>query len=189
MSTAPTIPTAPVPPSRQPNNAIWWILGIVGAGIMILVIGALFLVGFIIHRVHVTQSADKVEIETPVGAMKVNTQAAPTGLPVYPDATPMKSEGASAEFSANDKRAGIAVEKYQSSDSRETIAAWYAKRLGPSFRMEKGKGQIAGVQTELESGDVAFVDDHSSMVRVVALKGTSSGTEIVLVRVGKNEPQ
>ena len=182
--------TAPVPPQpRQPNNAIWWILGVVAVGIVAIVIGALSLVGFIIHKVHITQSADRVEIESPIGAMKVNNQPVPTGLPVYPGAAALKSEGANVEFSANDKRAGIAVEKYQSSESRDTVAAWYAKRLGSSFRVEKGKGEIAGVQTELESGDMAFVDDHGDGVRVVALKSAGSGTEIILVRVGRSEPQ
>ena len=76
--------------------------GLWRGGIVLLVIGALVVVSLVIHKVHISQSADRVEIETPVGAIKVNQdEAHATGLPVYPGATAQKSQGANFEVSAN----------------------------------------------------------------------------------------
>ena len=184
---------APVPPPRQTNKALWWILGIFAAGFLVVVIGALALVGFILHRVHVTQSANRVEIETPAGVLKVDqNHPGSTGLPLYPGAELQKSQGANIEFSSNDARGGLAVEKYHSSDSRDTVKEWYAKRLGPSFRLETGQFDTEKNQkypVDMKAGDVAFVDDHGNGARVVALKDVDGGTEIVLLRVGRKEPQ
>ncbi|MFZ0038627.1 MAG: hypothetical protein WAK91_14450 [Candidatus Acidiferrales bacterium] len=190
MSATPVPPAAP----RQNNVAMWWILGIVAGGIALLVIGALVVVSLVIHKVHISQSADRVEIETPVGAIKVNQdEAHSTGLPVYPGATAQKSQGANFEISSNDTRAGLAIEKYHSSDSRDDVKTWYAKHLGSSYRMETPEtnhdNKIDGVQTDLSPGDIAFVDDHGSGARVVAVKASGDGTDIVLIRVGKKEPQ
>jgi len=184
---------SPVPPAQKSNNAILWILGIIGGGILVLIVCGLLLASFIIRRVHVRQEGDKVEIETPVGAVKVNKEAPSTGLPVYPGATAEKSEGANIEFSGNDTRAGIAVEKFHCSDSREKVQAWYAKHLGPNFRVKTGKlngeNKIDGVPTEIEQNGVAFVDDRNNGARVVVLKEAGEETEIILIRVGKQEPQ
>ncbi len=190
MSATPVPPQAP----RQNNTAIWWILGIVAGGFALLVIMGLMIAAFVIHKVHVSQSADRVEIETPVGAIKMNQdEAHSTGLPVYPGATAQKSQGANFEISSNDTRAGLAIEKYHSTNSRDDVKTWYAKHLGSSYRLEapntNGDNKIDGVQTDLSPGDVAFVDDHKDGARVVALKAAGDGTDIVLIRVGKREPQ
>ncbi|MFZ0634594.1 MAG: hypothetical protein WA755_08545 [Candidatus Acidiferrales bacterium] len=184
----------PVPPPQKKSNAIWWILGIIGAGIVVLVMAALVLVTFIVHRIHVKQSGENVEILTPAGDVRVNNgESHPTGLPVYPGATASKDSGADIEVSANQNRAGIAVEKYHTADSRETVQAWYAKRLGSSYRVETQEtnraNTISGLPTKLETGDVAFVDDHNNGARVIALKKVGDSTDIVLVRVGQREPQ
>jgi|GEM_PF-674693 len=199
MSATPSPPPVPrqnVPASApaQNNAAMWWILGIVAGGIAILFIGGLMVVAFVVHKVHINQSADRVEIETPVGAIKVNSdQAHSTGLPVYPGATPQKSEGANFEISSNDTRAGLAIEKYHSTDTRDVVKNWYAKHLGSSYRIEtpdtNRDNKIGGVQTNLSPGDFAFVDDHGSGARVIAIKAAGDGTDIVLIRVGKKEPQ
>jgi hypothetical protein len=200
MSATPVPPPAPRPNNvvqgspAQNNAAMWWILGIVAGGIACLVIGALILVAFVVHKVHINQSADRVEIETPVGAIKMNQdEAHSTGLPVYPGATPQKSQGANFEISSNDTRAGLAIEKYHSADARDDVKTWYAKHLGSSYRMETSDAnrgsKIDGLQANLSPGDIAFVDDHGNGARVVAIKAAGDGTDIVLIRVGKKEPQ
>jgi hypothetical protein len=204
MSVAPTsgpLPSQapgsiPPPRPRQPNTAIFWILGIIGAAILVLILGGLSLAAFIIHRVHVTENADRVEIETPVGALKVSQdQPGSTGLPVYPGAVLQKSDGANFEITANNTHAGLAVVKYLSTDPRSTVKDWYAKRLGPSFALESGKFEsnkdFSGLPVDMRSDDLAFVskNSNSGSARVVALGELSSGTEIVLIRVGKQEPQ
>jgi len=194
MSATPVPPSAPPAAPRQTNTAIWWILGIVAGGIVCLVFAALLIVAFVIHKVHVNESADRVDIETPVGAIKVNSdEMHATGLPVYPGATPEKSQGANFEISASDTRAGLAIEKYHSTDSRDDVKAWYSKRLGSSFRLETAhlddKHSIDGIPADLKADDVAFVDDRHNGARVVALKAVSDGTDIILIRAGKKEPQ
>jgi hypothetical protein len=187
-------PQYPQPAPRKPSNAIWWVLGIIGACIVLVMIAGLVVVSALVHRVKVSSVNNKVEIETPVGSLKMNQDSAhATGLPVYPGALPEKSQGANFEVSANGKSAGLAVEKYSSDDPRETVQAWYANRLGPDFKMSvENKGnsdQIPGVPVQMKTDDVAFVNDRGDGAKVVALTRRGEGTEITLVRVGKKEAQ
>lgn len=186
------------PPYQQPpkksSNVIWWVLGIIGACIVLVMIAGLIVVSALVHRVKVNARDNKVEIETPVGSLKVNQDSAhATGLPVYPGATPEKSQGANFEVSANGKSAGLAIEKYNSDDPRETVQAWYAIRLGPDFKLQVAtpgdNDQIPGVPVKMNSTDVAFVNDRGDGAKVVALARHGEGTEITLVRVGKKEAQ
>jgi hypothetical protein len=184
----------PQPAPRKPSNAIWWVLGIIGACIVLVMIAGLVVVSALVHRVKVNARDNKVEIETPVGSLKMNQDSAhATGLPVYPGASPEKSQGANFEVSANGKSAGLAVEKYSSDDPRETVQAWYANRLGPDFKMsveKKGNSdEIPGVPVKMNTDDVAFVNDRGDGAKVVALTRHGEGTDITLVRVGKKEAQ
>ena len=197
MSAAPAPPGPSAPPPRaQPNTAIFWILGIIAGGILVLVLGGLSLAAFIIHRIHVTQNAEHVEIETPVGGIKVGQdQPGSTGLPVYPGATIRKSDGASFEITANDTHAGLVIVKYHSPDSRDVVRDWYAKRLGPSFKIKSGnynsdKNDLGIPDVDLKTGDVAFESkNNGNNTRVVAIQEMDGGSDIVLIRVGKSEPQ
>jgi hypothetical protein len=187
-------PQYPQPGARKPSNAIWWVLGIIGACIVLVMIAGLVVVSALVHRVKVNTRDNKVEIETPVGSLKVNQDSAhATGLPVYPGAMPEKSQGADFEVSANGKSAGLAIEKYNSDDPRETVQAWYANRLGPDFKLQVSKpgdnDQIPGVPVDMKADDVAFVNDRGDGAKVVALTRHGEGTEITLVRVGKKEAQ
>jgi hypothetical protein len=182
------------PPQQRSSNAIWWVLGIIGACIVLVMIAGLLVVSAILHRVHVNTADNKVDIRTPVGELKVDQDSEhATGLPVYPGATLEKSEGASFEVSANGKAAGLAVEKYVSDDSRDKVQDWYAKRLGPEFKLnsdtQNGKDEIPGLPVDVQTTDLAFVSKRSESTRVVALGHKDDGTEITLVRVGKKEPQ
>ncbi len=192
----PRPPLPPQPPAAQKSNAIWWVLGVVGACILLVIIGGLLVVAALVHRMHVNTANNRVEIQTPLGNLKVNQDSEhTTGLPVYPGATLEKSQGVNFDVSANGKSAGLAVEKYTSEDSPDKVQEWYAKRLGADFKMtvakpgESGHEQIPGVPINVDTTDVAFVSEHSQGSRVVALGHRGDGTEITLVRVGKNEPQ
>jgi hypothetical protein len=189
MSSAPT-------PQQKNNQVVWWILGIVGGGIALMVVLGLMVAGVVMHHVKVRENAGKVEIETPVGAIRVNSDDAhPTGLPVYPGATKVKSEGAAVELSAKDGGAvGIATEKYESSDNLEKVSAWYAQKLGPSYKREKHhEGSHEGFHNprgfNTNDADVVYVNDTGDGARVIALKNESSGVEIMLLRAGKKEIQ
>src|ERR1700688_4808333 len=90
MSSASGRPPAAIPPQlqRRSNNAVWWILGIVDGGIVVMVLFGLALAGLFIRNLRFHNQGNNVEIQTPVGAIKVNKDVPrATGLPVYPGAT------------------------------------------------------------------------------------------------------
>ncbi len=180
-------------PPRRDNNAVWWILGIVAGGIVIMIIFGLALAGMFLHHVHVNGSDNKVDIQTPVGELKVNTDSArSTGLPVYPGAVlnEDKNKNAQIELNAGDSGVGIAVENYATGDSLEEVASWYQKHLSPSFRREDPREMKNDQDKEVDrKANLAFVDDRGDGARVVALTKKDSGVGIALVRLGKRETQ
>lgn len=185
MSSAPT-------PRPKNTQALWWILGIMGGGLVLMIALGLLVAGVVMRHVNVKEDGGKVKIETPVGAIRVNSdEGHPTGLPIYPGATKVKSEGAAVEFSSNDGGAvGIAAEKYATSDSLEKVSAWYGQKLGPNFKREKPHSAthyVRGVSTR--DADAVFVNDTDDGARVVAITDKYSGVEIELIRAGKKEIQ
>jgi len=194
MSSASGRPPVAIPPQRprRSNNAVWWILGIVAGGIVVMVLFGLALAGLFIRNLRVHNQGDNVEIQTPVGAIKVNKDVPrASGLPVYPGA---KSDGndnnAKVELSNDDGAVGIAVEHFSTSDSLDRVDTWYAHRLGPNFRRDQDVSHhpIHGVTVDSDT-DIAFVDDHGEGARVVALTRKGDGVDIVLFRAGKKEAQ
>lgn len=194
MSTSPVQPPMyrPAQPPRR-NNAVWWILGIVAAGIIVMFLFGVTLAGLFIHHLKVHNSGDKVDIQTPVGALSVDKAGRrATGLEVYPGASASSdNKSASVNLSANDTAVGIATEQYETKDPIDFVRAWYKKRLGPEFRLETNHDDMdhANGHAIIHDNDVAFVDDHHNGVRVVALKKISEGTQITLVRVGTKDTQ
>jgi hypothetical protein len=194
MSSASGRPPVAVPPQRNNSStAVWWILGIVAGGIVVMVIFGLVLAGLFVHNLRVHQEGKDVEIQSPVGSIKVNQSGArSSGLPVYPGAkTSSDNDNANVELSAgNGGGFALAVEKYDTSDDLERVTGWYAQHLGPDFHREKhgSTTKIHGVDAASDA-DVAFVDDHGNGARVIALTRKSDHVEIALVRVGAKETQ
>jgi hypothetical protein len=192
MSSASGRPPAAIPPQRRSNNAVWWILGIVAGGIAVMVLFGLALAGLFIRNLRVHNQGNNVEIQTPVGAIKVNKDVPrATGLPLYPGATSAdKDKNAQVELSAGDGGVGIAVEHFTTSDDLDQVDKWYGHRLGSSFRREEklSSHPIHGVTVDSDT-DIAFVDDHGDGARVVALTKKSDGVDIVLFRAAKKEAQ
>jgi hypothetical protein len=183
--------SAPTPQPRR-SNAVWWILGIVAGGTVLLIVFGLVFAGFFIRHVNVNESGKKVEIETPVGTLRVKSdEGHPTGLPVYPGATQVKSEGTSVEFtSQNGSGGGVATENFTTSDNLDKVADWYAQKLGPKYRREEhGEGPRHTYGPTGTQADVAFINDTGEGARVVALTRKPHGVEITLVRAGKKEIQ
>jgi hypothetical protein len=189
-------------PQPKPNNAIWWILGILGGGLVILVFFGLTLAGLIVRHIHIANNGDRVAIETPIGNLKVNKgEAHATGLTVYPGATPTGDHNSSFQLDTSDSGFGIATEEYESRDSLDKVSAWYRSRLGPDFEMttnaHRGSDDNGSHDSDhrkingIEVGDhqVAFVNDRGQGARVVALDKSFGGTKITLVRVGTREAQ
>ena len=89
MSSASGRPPAAIPPKRRDSTtAVWWILGIVAGGIVVMVVFGLALAGVLIHNLHVRNQGQNVEIQTPVGGIKVGHEAhcQPSGLSRLRDA-------------------------------------------------------------------------------------------------------
>jgi hypothetical protein len=190
MSTAP-VPAAPQPPRRS-NNVVWVILAILGGGFAILILLGLVVAAIFIRHVRVDEAGKKVEIETPVGSLKVKAgDERSTGLPIYPGATPDKSDNAKIQVSLpQGQSVGVAAEKYLTQDDLEKVTAWYAHRLGSNFRREDHESAARRhVHTEVHDADVAFTSETSEGTRVVALKKTDADVEISLLRAGKREIQ
>ena len=185
MSSAPT-------PQEKNNQVIWWIVGIVGGGIALLVILGLMVGGVVMRHLNASEKGDKVEIETPVGSIRVNSDDPhPTGLPIYPGATRIRSEGTNVELSSKDGQAlGVGVEKYATSDSLEKVSAWYVQKLGPTYHREKpGHGTHYAHGMSGHDADIVYANDGGDGARVVALTAKHSGVEISLIRAGKKEVQ
>ena len=162
MSSAPT-------PQQKNNQVIWWIVGIVGGGIALLVMLGLMVAGVVMRHVIVKEKGDKVEIETPVGSIRVNSNDAhPTGLPIYPGAKRIKSDAANVELTSKDGEAvGVGVERYATSDNLEKVSAWYIQKLGPSYHREKpghGTHYVRGVDDD--GANVVYVNDSGDGARV-----------------------
>jgi hypothetical protein len=185
MSSAPT-------PQQKNNQIIWWIVGIIGGGIALLVVLGLIVAGVVMRHVNVREKGEKVEIETPVGSIRVNgDDPHPTGLPIYPGAKRIKSEGTAVELTSKDGQAlGVGVEQYSTSDNLEKVSAWYVQKLGPSYQREKprsGTHYAHGVNAS--DADIVYVNRSGDGARVVTLTAKSPGVEIALVRAGKKEVQ
>jgi len=195
MSSASGRPPVAIPPQqrqRRSNNAVWWILGIVAGGIVVMVLFGLALAGLFIRNLRVHNQGNNVEIQTPVGAIKVNKDVPrASGLPVYPGAKSADNDNnAKVELSNDEGALGIAVEHFTTSDDLDHVDKWYAHRLGPNFRRDQDVSHhpIHGVTVDADT-DLAFVDDHGDGVRVVALTKKDDGVDIVLFRAGKKEAQ
>jgi hypothetical protein len=157
---------------------------------MLMVLGALVVAGYFLRHSRVEDAGNKIDIETPVGAIRVNkTLEHVTGLPVYPGATLSSDKGANVEiFSA----VNIAVEKYESDDPEGKVEDWYRKRLGPEFHVETGHTRVNWSHSDhvqFGDADYAFVDDRNDAAKVVALAKHDGGTEITLLRTGEKELQ
>jgi len=189
---------SPTPVQPRKSNLLWWILGIVGGGICLIVVGSVILGLYVARQIHLKQSPEHVEIQTSVGSLKVSKdEAHPTGLPVYPDSMPEKADAAQVEISGAGQKLGLAVEKYNSTHPLDKVQAWYAHRLSSDFRLAprsngNSKQRVPSGTMEnvnVDDADAAFVSDRGESERVVALKRQGGGTEITLLTVGKREPQ
>ena len=159
---------------------------------MVTVFLGLMFAGLVIRNSHLNQEGKNVDIQTPVGELKVNQNPNhSSGLPVYPGATPStKDSHANVELSAGEAGLGLVVENLTTTDSLDKVTAWYAQRLGPVFKRQDKNGNIqVNGMTVTTDADVAFSDDHGDSTKSVVLSRKDGDVEITLVRVGKREAQ
>lgn len=196
MSTPPTqIPANNVSASPAPANKsaslIPWLLGLFGAGLVILCFIALVTVRYLFSGSQIRRQGRNVEISTPLGNLKVE-HGADTGLPKYPGARE-DDESASVDLTApNQDRLQITAAHYFTSDSLEKVDRWYGQALGKDFERE-GPGQKRKIgnfpHLYIEASETAYVSDRKDTVHLIVLKEKSGGVEIKLVHIGPREVQ
>jgi len=133
----------------------------------------------------------KVDIDTPVGSLHVNTQVDPkdTGLAVYPGATRAEDEEQkhAANLSLDSALAGMKLVaiKYRSDDPPDKILDFYRKQLKAygevsechgSVSFEHGKMRCTGLRNETSL--MAGTEDRH---RIVYLKPEGKGSNFTLV--------
>jgi hypothetical protein len=139
----------------------------------------------------ITRQGKQVTLSTPLGEIKVDKGADP-GLPKYPGAG-IEEKGARVELTGpTDDKFEIVGAHYYTSDSLDKVDDWYRAALGGDFERE-GPGSKHQLQyaprLTIENRETAYVSDRREAVRLVVLKGDSSGVEIKLVRFGPREAQ
>jgi len=145
----------------------------------------------------------KVDIETPVGSLHVNTQVDPkdTGLDVYPGATPAgdeeKKHAATVAIDSSLFGAKVVAIKYHSDDPPDKLLDFYRKQLKAYGDVTECHGSVSFVHGRMickdgsrdETNLVSGTEDHH---RVVSVKRDGSGSRFALVYVqtrGEKETQ
>jgi hypothetical protein len=192
MSTPPN-PLQPAAPANRSGSLIPWLLGMIGAGVVILGLFAFATVRFILREGTIRKQGRQVTISTPLGELKVDHGAEP-GLPKYPGAS-IEKESASVELTApTDDKLEIIAAHYFTSDALDRVDAWYGRTLGNDFERE-GSGEKRTINNShipylhIESSETAYVSDRKDIVRLVVLNERPGGVEIKLVRIGPREVQ
>lgn len=195
MSTTPASQPPQSGPDAPPKKAsfILWLLGLLGIGVAVLAVGGILVAMYVARNVQVQQSGDRVEVQTPIGSLKVDKSAeTDPGLPVYPGAV-VNEPGATVELGTEtDEVLTVVAAKYRTSDPISKVDEWYQEKLGAEFKREGAgvmirKKEIVGIQ--VNSGDIAFVAEDKDSMRVVVLERRGIHTEIGMARIGRPEAQ
>jgi hypothetical protein len=176
--------------SERTSSLLWWVLGLLGCGIVVLGLGTVLAWRILAPQVEVVRSSGGVEVKTPAGGVNVHREGDDTGLPKYPGAE-LTEPGATVEIeSPVEDLVAVTVARYRSADPVDKVDDWYRERLGGEFEREasgKMERKKAIFGTEVASSDVAYVRDRENLLEAVVLRRKGQGTEIVLVRAGEPE--
>jgi hypothetical protein len=148
----------------------------------------------------------KVDIQTPFGSMKVNTDvdAKDTGLPVYPGArrapsTDTDKDAANVNISSGMFGLKVVAVKFRSDDPPQKVLEFYRpklKELGGKFLECKQEGFVtyshsSDEDKELTCGkhegdNIELKVGTPDLQHIVAVKSYGSGSEFALVYVSKH---
>jgi len=191
MSTSPQPPRPPAPPQppRSGSNIVTIVLLVLA--LIVLASGIAVWTGlrFLSHnlRMQVEErggSHKEVSINTPVGSIEVHhdVNEDSLGLPIYPGARRVKDkDSATVNLGfGGEEGVQVLVAKFETSDSLESVKAFYKEHLGSEVTKFTDQGL---------SGKTTFEIKANGQEKVVAIEGAGSKTLIKLVRVsfGKNE--
>jgi hypothetical protein len=141
----------------------------------------------------------QVEIRTPVGEMRVNTNvdAPATGLAVYPGARPLQEGGeprsADVNIAASLFGVKVVAAKFESDDLPQQIIDFYRKEMGTYGAVTECRGEIdfqgragsrrAVCKERRSSDDIQLVAGTEERQRIVSIKPRRSGSEFALVYI------
>ncbi len=186
MTTAPQPPPPPVPPPRKGGHILAIALLILALIILVAVIAVLTGLRFLSRavQVHVEEGRSgkkEVSIHTPVGkvfSLEVNKDVseAALGLPIYPGATRMRDkDSATVNIGVpGEENVRVVAAKFETTDPLEKVREFYRQHLG---------SQVTKFTEAGPEGKTSFEIKRNGQEKIVALKGTWSGTQIELVRV------
>jgi hypothetical protein len=133
----------------------------------------------------------KVDIETPVGSLHVNTQVDPkdTGIEVYPGATRAEDEERkhAANLSLDSALAGMKLVaiKYRSDDPPEKVLDFYRKQLKAYGEVSECHGSVSFEHGNMRctglSNDTNLVAGTEDRHRIVSVKPEGKGSNFALV--------
>ena len=140
-------------------------------------------------------SNKKVDIETPVGSVHVNTQVDPrdTGLEVYPGATPAENaeKKHAANLSLDSSVAGVKVVaiKYRSDDPPDKLLDFYRKQLKAYGDVLECHGSFSFVHGDMHCREGGSRDETNLVAgteerhRIVSVKSEGKGSNFALIYV------
>lgn len=182
------LPQGPAPP---PNRAVWWVLGVTIALLLLVIGGGLYVASRVVRGITV-QGPNQMQIRTLAGNISIDkTSGNYTGLPVYPGAVRHR-EGAQIQMDPlhRDGGFGLSAAKYFTSAPLQTVARWYRHQLNPGFQERQGNSMIEDMGVvHVSHADLAFISQQENRLRIVALGRVDGRTKIALVNMGKEQPQ
>jgi hypothetical protein len=171
------------------SKSLMWMMAAFFAGLAVLLAAGLFVASRAVRSMGLSAASARDAIKTPGGTFRLvqETQVGP-GLPVYPRASLIVPDDASAAAAIKQAQKGIEVSAYESSDARDFVDSWYAKHLSPEFTRHDPGEKLEGslyVDAHVSDNDVVFVAQRDEKMRVVALSADPNGTKISLIRFDK----
>jgi hypothetical protein len=163
------------------------------------------LAGCSVHEGRTNSGEKKVDINTPFGSIKVNTDVdvKDTGLPVYPGAQRIEQlendkDAANVNISVGGFGLKVVAIKFRSNDSPDKVLAFYRpkmKEFGGTFLECKQQAFVSYKQSSDEKEincdkgthglDVELKAGTPDREHIVAVKPSGSGSEFALVYVQK----
>ena len=199
MSTQPGPAGPNAPPKSGMSPLVKILLGLLAGGVALLLIVAVAGYYLVCRNVRVSESptGKSVEIESPIGSLRVNkeppeTTLAGLGIPVYPGATPSK-EAAQLSFDFGEEGAKLTVVKLETPDSLDKVDAFYRRELGNRFKREAGKmiGDVhdRGHFVVKSKEGIVYSEEKDAKNTFVALGREGGGTKIAVVKVVERQAQ
>jgi len=189
MSTSPLPPRAPAPPQPPRSGSNIVAIALLVLALIVLVSGIAVWTGlkFLSNNLHmqVVEKASgkkEVSINTPVGSIDVRHEVNENklGLPIYPGAIQVKDNDSATVDLGFGGEAGVHIlaAKFETSDSLESVKAFYKAQLG---------SEVSKFTDHGSDGKTTFEIKTKELEKVVALESAGRKTLIKLVRVSFGE--